>query len=170
MKNLLFIVLFSVFSCADNFLPLTPIYNEEKKQLLFKLVDNKDIKFDKIIQFSKKTETRVKKNFPKSKYVITTSDKICENLTFKHRKAMRKGSYFHNTYSELTRMRYDGVCSEEKVGKLSFIECNTKEKSDESKSLYAILYDDNEVEPRQSTGLYVEKKCFQKLKNIIIKI
>ncbi len=167
MKNFVLILLFSIYSFANSFVPLMPIYNEEEKKLSFKLLDNKDIIFDKITSFTKEIETRDSKNFPKSKYEFNTSNNACKELTFKHRRAIREGSFFYTTYSEIAFRKYDNNCSEEKFGNITFIECKSETKNQDNNKFYTIVYDDNEVVPTQSTGLIVQKKCFVQLKNKI---
>lgn len=175
MIKLLLIVSFSVFSFAESFVPLIPIYNESNKELSFQLTKDKKVIFKDITYYSKKTKVNNEGFFPYSRYVVKTSDEKCKKLTFHHRKTEDENFYYYNTYSEAALIKYDSRCKEEKIGNITFLQCTDRIKKSKNNGLeksysmekYSIVFDNDEIEPSESSLVRVEKECYSKLYNLL---
>lgn len=161
MIKLFLLLIFANFSFANNFIPLLPSYNVESKKLKFRLDINNEIIFENV-EFSSTTR---EKPFLYTKYTIKTSDPKCQEFFFRHRKAFKEDSYFHNTYPEII-LRKNSLCSQENLNGINFLDCSKGDKDIDDKD-YAITYDNNEVEPTESIGISVQKECYNKLKDLM---
>ncbi len=174
MIKLFLIVSISIFSFAENFVPLIPVYDKANNELSFKLNKDKKVLFKDITFYSKKTKVNSEGFFPYTRYVVKTSDDKCEKLTFHHRKT-EDVNYYYNTYSEMALIKYDSRCKQKKVGDIIFLQCTDKIKKSKNDGLkkdyfiekYSLVYDNDEIEPNESSLIHVKKECYNKLHDLL---